>query len=155
MTQSICAAKAMRHAWIRVFSTYGPRDNAHWVIPSVINTLRNGQVPKLTSAEQRWDYLYVDDAARAVAMIIEDDTAEGVFNLGSGQALPLRNVIVAIRDLVAPGAKLGFGEVPYRSDQVMFLEADISRLTRLGWKPDVDIQTGLRKTAAWFQAGIA
>ncbi|WP_431204263.1 hypothetical protein ACQ86E_03820 [Bradyrhizobium betae] len=54
-----------------------------------------------------------------------------------------------LRDLVDPGATLGFGELAYRPDQVMVLAADVSRMLALGWKPEVSLDEGLRETVNW------
>lgn len=151
VTGAMCRMAGVRHIWLRVFSTYGPRDNPQWMIPSLILALRAGQTPALTGGEQKWDYLYIDDAAEAVVAVVENTSACGIFNLGSGQAPPLRDIITILRDAVAPGAALGFGQIPYRPDQVMHLEADIGRLSHsTGWSPRVDLAAGLEKTARWF-----
>jgi UDP-glucose 4-epimerase len=151
VTQAVCQAARIRHAWMRVFSTYGPRDNPGWMIPSLIAALKAGQKPPLTLGEQRWDFLFVDDAADAIVAVAETQDATGIFNLGSGDAPLLRDTITLLRDLVAPGAPLGFGEVAYRADQVMHLQANIAKLRQAtGWAPRVDLATGLDKTVRWF-----
>ncbi len=151
VTQALCRAADMRHAWVRVFSTYGPRDNPGWMIPSLIAALKAGQKPALTPGEQKWGFLFVDDAADAIVAVAGSSEATGAFNLGSADAPLLRDTITMLRDRVAPGAPLGFGEVAYRPDQVMHLQADIAKLSRVtGWAPRVDLSTGLNKTAQWF-----
>jgi nucleoside-diphosphate-sugar epimerase len=107
-------------------------------------------VPKLTAGEQLWDYLHVSDAARAFVAVAQH-RAEGVFNLGSGEAPSLRSTIEHIRDLVSPGAALGFGQVPYRNDQVMRLQAVNSKLRQCtDWQPMVSLNDGLQETVTWF-----
>jgi nucleoside-diphosphate-sugar epimerase len=150
-TRAVCRTGNIRHAWMRVFSTYGPRDNPGWMIPSLIAALKAGEKPALTAGEQKWGFLFVDDAADAIAMVAENGAADGIFNLGSADAPLLRDTVSLLRDLVAPGAALGFGEVPYRPDQVMHLQADIARLRRVtGWSPRIDLASGLDKTVRWF-----
>jgi nucleoside-diphosphate-sugar epimerase len=98
----------------------------------------------------------VADAAEAVLMTALATDAQGIFNLGSGQARPLREIVETLRDLVKPGAPLGFGEIPYRPDQVMRLEADISRLQNsTGWRPRTALADGLKKTVAYYQSAPA
>lgn len=141
-----------RFGWLRLFSSYGPGDEAYWMIPGLILQLLRRQVPPLTLGEQRWDYIHVDDAARAISSVLTSSQASGVFNLGSGTAMPLASTIRTIRDLIDPALPLGFGQVPYRPDQVMHLEADISRLTELtGWTPRVLLADGLRQTVEWYR----
>jgi len=142
----------VRFAWIRLFSAYGPMDNPNWMIPYLIDRLLDGKKPSLTLGEQKWDYIYVGDAVGAIASVGRTREAGGVFNLGSGKARPLRGVIESVRDLIDPTMPLGFGEVPYRPDQVMHLEADIRRLVgATGWRPKTDIAEGLRKTIEWHR----
>ena len=150
VAEAMCRMKQVRHAWLRVFSVYGPRDNPAWLIPSLIAKLRAGKVPELTRCDQIWDFLYIDDAADAVVAVLEDSAA-GIFNLGSGAGRPLRETITLLRDIVRPGAELGFGRMPYRPDQVMHLEADIARLhDETGWRPQMELGAGLEATARWF-----
>jgi nucleoside-diphosphate-sugar epimerase len=139
----------VRHAWLRLLSAYGPGDDERHMIPSVINAFLAGRRPALTLGEQIWDYIYVDDVAEALCAVLETDTS-GIYNLGSGSAITLRTVVEKIRDLIDPSLTIGFGEVPYRPDQVMFLEADISNLcAATSWRPRTSLTEGLTQTIAW------
>ena len=151
LTKSLCNEIGIRHAWIRLFSSYGPNDNPNWLIPYLINCFLIGNKPSLTSAAQFWDYIYIEDVATAIISILETDTAHGIFNLGSGNAQPLKKIIEIIRDSIDPQLPIGFGELPYRPDQVMYLQANIERLTlATGWKPRYDLTSGLKKTINWY-----
>lgn len=143
----------VRLVWIRVFSTYGPGDHPYWMIPGLIRALLKGEKPSLTLGEQKWDFLHVTDAARAILAACETEGAQGIFNLGSGLAPPLRDTVQMIRNLVDPRLPLGLGEVPYLQDQVMHLEADTARLVNeLGWRPRVPLADGLAETVRWYRA---
>ena len=152
LAERLCAALGLRFAWLRLFSSYGPGDDPAWMIPYLVGRLLAGERPALTACAQRWDYLYVTDAADAIARAAVRPEAAGVYNLGSGAARPLRSIVEAIRDRVDPALPLGFGEVPYRPDQVMHLEADVGRLRReLGWSPRVALEKGLARTVDWHR----
>lgn len=149
--KQLAAQSGMRFAWLRLFSAYGPRDNEEWMIPYLIRALARGEKPSLTAGEQKWDYLYVADAAAAIYNVAATPNAKGAFNLGSGQAYTLRGIIERIRDMIDPSLPLGFGEVPYRPDQVMYLQADIGRLRQItGWEPRTSLDEGLRQTIEWY-----
>lgn len=153
VAKKMCDELGMRFAWLRLFSSYGPTDNPSWMIPYLINSLLLDERPRLTAAEQLWDYIYVEDAAAAVVSVLENIDAEGIFNLGSGASTSLKVIIEKIRDYINPNLPLGFGEVAYRPDQVMHLEADVSRLNQLtNWSPCVDLDEGLDKTIRWRKA---
>lgn len=145
----------MRYVWLRIFSTYGPKDHPRWLIPYVALRLLRGEKPELTAGRQPWDYLYVDDIARAVVAVADDIDAEGIYNVASGRVVTIRRVVERIRDLIDPELPLGFGELLYRPDQVMHLEADIGRLHRAtGWSPRVDLDEGLAQTVDWYRDNL-
>jgi nucleoside-diphosphate-sugar epimerase len=138
----------MTFAWLRLFSTYGPGDNPNWLIPHVIAELIAGRRPRLTAGTQAWDYLHIDDVARAI-VAVATGPGDGIFNLSSGQAVPVRRIVEQLRDLAAPGRELVFGEVPFGSDQIMYLEGDNRRLrTATGWAPRIALADGLAQTVA-------
>jgi UDP-glucose 4-epimerase len=145
------AAAGRPFAWLRLFSSYGPDDDPSWLIPYLIRTLLAGERPKLTKAEQVWDYIHVDDVSEAIVAALQTG-ARGIFNLGSGQARPLREIVECLRDAIDPTLPLGFGEVDYRPDQVMHLESDVRALcSATGWKPRVPLEQGLAEVIAWHR----
>ena len=154
MCAALCARRGLRFAWLRVFSTYGPGDDDRRLMPSVLSALRRGETPALTACTQRWDFLYGDDAAAAVCAVAAAPEARGIFNLGSGEAPVLRGTVELLRDIAAPGAALGFGEIAVRADQSMHLQADIGRLRCVtGWSPRWSLRDGLAATVEGFDAG--
>lgn len=150
---ALCEARGLTGAWLRVFSTYGPGDAAFWFLPYLISEFTGGRAPQLTRCEQFWDYLYVDDAACAVSAAVNHGLA-GVYNLGSGIAKPLKDYVEAVREALGSSLQPNYGAIGYRPDQVMHLEADISRLTEAtGWKPAVSFQEGIALTVDSFLTG--
>lgn len=156
LARRLCELGGVRFAWLRVFSTFGPGEDLGWLIPYLVRALLRRETPALTACGQRWDFLFGPDAAEAVVKVATSPGAHGVYNLGSGRAHPLKSVVEQIRDLVDPGLPLGIGQVPYRPDQVMHLEADIRRLTEeVGWRPRTTLEEGLRQTVEWHRQQMA
>lgn len=140
----------MSWSWIRVFSTYGPRDHSDWLIPYLIREFSQGRSPSLTPCEQIWDYLYVDDAAKAILAVAKTPGC-GIVNLGSGKAVPLVDVVQEVASLCEATVQPRFGAQPYRPDQVMRLEGDISKLQNLvGWRPSISLEEGLKRTVEYY-----
>lgn len=155
LTQVLGRQLGIEPVWVRVFSTYGPGDNSGWMLVDVIRQLLNGQRPALTPGEQLWDYLYVDDAADALLAMGKTAKLSGVYNLGSGQSRTIRSIAEMARDLINPELPLGFGEIPYRSDQVMHLEADIDKLTMdTDWRPHVSLESGICNLIEWIEKAM-
>jgi UDP-glucose 4-epimerase len=149
----MAAERGMRGVWARIYSLYGPGDEGPWLVPSMIRAFRSGRPPRVTGCEQMWEFLHVADAARAISSLLSCDNASGLYNVGSGSPVRLREVILKLRDLVAPGISPMFGALPYRSDQIMHLQADITRLTATtNWRSQVPLEEGLAETVAMFAA---
>ena len=146
-TQKAAKLRNLKHSWLRVFSTYGAGSEPNWVLPMAANMMARGVAPDMTPCEQRWEFLHVSDAARAVVAVGERG-ATGPFNLGSGDARLLRDVVLALRDRIDPTVMPKFGAIAYRPDQVMYLEADIARLKNAtGWSPGTSLESGLDEIA--------
>jgi nucleoside-diphosphate-sugar epimerase len=151
LTAKMAEIANMRHTWVRLAAIYGPGDDPAHLIPSTILTLLAGKKPALTMGEQRWDYLYVEDAAKALARVAATG-ATGSLNLASGKTVVIRKLVERIKALVDPNLPLGFGDHSYREDQVMHLEPDVGKLRlATGWAPEVSLDEGLRRTVAWYR----
>ncbi len=150
LAQGLCRTYGMRFCGIRVFWTYGPMDDPRRLIPSLIEALLRGERPRLTEGRQLWDFLYIDDAVRGILALATTETAKGIFNLGSGSPVTIRDVADSIQNLIRPPFELIFGEVPYAPGQAMHLEADITRLrAATGWEPQIPLAEGLSRTVDW------
>lgn len=153
LTQKLCGLYGMTFTWLRLIAIYGPFDDDRHLIPSVIKQLLTDRCPALTPGEQKCDYLYVEDAAEAICQALIHEAGLGIVVLGSGRFWTVRQIIEYIRDQIDPALPLGFGELPYRPDQVMFLQADAGKFSRAtGWKPQVDLEEGLDRTIEWHRA---
>ncbi len=152
MSRILCEQKGMRHIWTRILSIYGPFDNPDTMIISTIGKLLQGQVPLLTKGEQKWDYLYSADAARAFFLLAEKGKSGKVYCIGSGTAYPLISYIELLRDSIDRNAALGIGKIPYGDKQVMFLCADISSLKEdTGFEPLYTFKEGIQATVEWYK----
>ncbi|MGA2670019.1 MAG: NAD-dependent epimerase/dehydratase family protein [Dehalococcoidia bacterium] len=152
LSQKLCETYGIGFTWLRLTGAYGPMDDQEHMIPELILRLLRGEKPSLTLGEQRWDYLYVGDVARAIWGAASHPAAQGIFNLGSGEAHTVKSIVERIRDLIDSSLPIGFGEVPYRPDQIMHLQADVSRLKQAtGWAPQVSLDEGLRRTVEWVK----
>jgi nucleoside-diphosphate-sugar epimerase len=152
MTRIACTQLGMKHIWTRILSVYGPNDGEKTMIISAVRQLLRGEIPQFTKGEQKWDYLYCDDAARAMLLLGEKGKDGQVYCIGSGSACPLAEYIEQMRAAVDEKAKVALGAVPYGEKQVMYLCADISRLKEdTGFVPEVTFQEGIKRTVAWVR----
>lgn len=152
MSREECKGLGIDHIWTRIFSVYGPFEQASSMTISTIKQLLCNKVPAMTSGEQVWDYLYSDDAASALYNLALSGMSGAVYTLGSGNAQPLRKYVEIMRDAVDPSISIDFGAIPYGEKQIMNLQADISTLTAdIGFKPKTDFKEGIRHTVEWVR----
>lgn len=151
LAQRLCEDWKIDFVWPRLTASYGPMDNSDHLIPSVILSLLRGERKALTTGEQRWDYIYVEDVVNAIYKLAVAPGANGVFNLGSGTAHAIRTIVERVRDLIDPSLPLGFGEVPHNAEKIRSLQIDNSRLRQAtDWSPQVSLDEGLRRTVEWY-----
>ncbi|GAB4517657.1 MAG: NAD(P)-dependent oxidoreductase [Anaerolineae bacterium] len=155
LLNKLCQINGTRFVWFRMTGTYGPKDSEQHLIPYVILSLLKGEKPALTSGEQRWDYLYVEDAAAAIVKALTNGSASGFYNLGSGVARPVRDIVTMIREQINPALPLGLGEIPIKESphRITLLQADNTRFIHSvrDWQPETSLENGLRQTVAWYR----
>lgn len=148
--------QGMRFIWARILSIYGPRDRETAMVTTTLRKLIRGEMPEFSSGEQIWDFLYADDAARALADMLERGHDGQIYVVGSGNARPLRDYLAA---LVRPfGVDLAqcLGKVDAGVSTPQMLVADTTPMREhLGWASHVDFDQGVARTIEWCKANPA
>ncbi len=151
ISEELCRAYTMDHSWLRLFSVFGPDDTHEWLIPYLIKEMLNHREINVTKGEQKWDYLFIDDISELLLKMV-DASGTGIVNLGSGRPIEIRQLIEKIRLLTKSDSVINYGAIPYRPDQVMFMSANISKLSNhLQWQPKTKIDDGLISTIRFFK----
>ncbi len=155
MSRRECGRLGIRHIWTRILSVYGPYDSESSMVMSSIRKILAGETPLFTKGEQMWDYLYCEDAARALFLLGESGKDQKIYCIGSGAADRLANYIRIIGEQTDPQVPLGIGQVPYGENKVMYLCADIRQLQEdTGFRPRFSFEEGIRKTVEWAKAEV-
>lgn len=131
-------------AWARLYSVYGPGQVDNSYLPYVISELlENGSVD-LTDQNIPWDFLYVDDAAKAIVSLAMNPTAHGVYEVASSDTIHTQEAAYIVRDKIDPTAKLLFGAKKWRPVEIDGIKpVDISRMIAIGWEPLVSFSDGV------------
>jgi nucleoside-diphosphate-sugar epimerase len=140
---------------VRPFNTYGPRQSARAVIPTIITQLLNGkQEIKLGALRPTRDLLFVKDTVAGFLAIAASDEVKGEeINIATQQEITVAGLAQKIIDLINPAAKIVSDEQRLRPDksEVERLLGSNEKITRLtGWKPEFTLDEGLRQTIEWF-----
>jgi NAD dependent epimerase/dehydratase len=141
---------------VRPFNTYGPRQSARAVIPTIITQLLAGRTEvRLGSLHPTRDLTYVTDTCRGFLALAEADEAVGRdVNLGVGEEISVGDLAQLIIRLVGVEATIVTEDVRLRPSlsEVERLLSDNRLAAELsGWSPDVPLEEGLTRTIEWFR----
>jgi nucleoside-diphosphate-sugar epimerase len=142
--QKLATACVVRPAVI-----YGPGQRGDMFIPSLVKALMAGERFPMTAGEQNRDMLCVEDLARAVLGLVES-RSEGVYNAGTGEGVPIREIALLAGELLGRPDLLGLGDLPYREREAWDYALDPSALkSKIAWQPRTGLREGLQKTIQW------
>jgi len=143
---------------VRPFNTYGPRQSARAVIPTIITQALTLSTVRLGSLNPTRDFTFVDDTVAGFLKAAETPDVEGeVFNLGTGEEISIGDLAKLVIRKIGRPVKIVLTPERLRPErsEVMRLIAD-NRLTRerLGWQPGVTLDQGLDRTIDWISRNI-
>ena len=140
---------------VRPFNTYGPRQSARAVIPTIITQALASETIQLGNLETTRDLTYVNDTVRGFLLAAEASGVVGqTFNLGAGKEISIGDLAHKIIQML--GKPVQIVQVPERlrpeASEVLRLLSDNSLARqRLGWEPEMDLEQGLESTIAWIR----
>ena len=141
---------------LRPFNTYGPRQSARAVIPTIITQALRGEVVKLGSLEPRRDLTYVTDCAKGFIAAAGSDQASGqTLQLGTGEEVSVAKLVEAIGSIFGRELRVEreVGRVRPEQSEVDRLISDPERMRALtGWRPETPLLEGLEHTIRWIES---
>lgn len=157
LAQSFYLSFGLPVATIRPFNTYGPRQSARAVIPTIISQLCVGQKTiHLGNTQATRDFNFVSDTVDAFIKVAESEKAVGqVLNVGSGREISIDDLVKLIAAILKSKVKIATEKRRLRPalSEVERLLCDASRLRELcGWSPRVSLEEGLHQTLLWIRA---
>jgi NAD dependent epimerase/dehydratase len=140
---------------VRPFNTYGPRQSARAVIPTIISQIAGGMKEiKLGDLTPTRDFNYVEDTCRGFIELANCDQAIGeTVNIGSNFEISIKDTLDLIKDIMRSDVRFITDEQRIRPDnsEVFRLWCDNTKIRSLtGFEPRFSIQQGLEKTVEWF-----
>lgn len=139
----------------RPFNTFGPRQSARAVIPTIISQLANKKERvSLGDVRPTRDFNYVSDTCRGmIAVALSEETVGKTINIGSNREISIEQTFATIKSLMGANSELVLDEARVRPEksEVQRLWCDNSLIRRLtAFEPTIDFETGLKRTIDWF-----
>jgi len=144
---------------LRPFNTYGPRQSARAVIPTIITQILSGvEEIKLGSLSPTRDFNYVKDTVEAFIKVAEcDNTIGEVINAGSNYEISIGDLVKKIINLIGKEVRIVCDEKRIRPEksEVNRLWADNEKIKKLtGWQPRYTLDEGLKETIKWIEHNL-
>jgi NAD dependent epimerase/dehydratase len=156
LAESFFCAYNLPAVTVRPFNTYGPRQSARAVIPTIITQALVKDTVQLGNLATTRDFTYVSDTVRGFLLAGEARDVEGqVFNLGTGLEISIGELAQKIIRMVDRRVEAVVNSErlrPGASEVLQLLSNNSLAAERLEWKPEVTLDEGLEKTIAWIRA---
>ena len=132
-------------------NNYGPNQYPEKLIPVLITNAMDGlPLPLYNDGSAVRDFIYVEDHCRAIDLVLHEAPAGNVFNVGTGGETSGLQVAEAVLDIMGkPRSLIEF--VADRPGHDYRYAVDISKITALGWEPQVTFPEGLERTVHWYE----
>ena len=156
--------KQYGHEVINLMPTnlYGPNDNfsevdSH-VIPGLMFRMEKAKKennPTFSiwgSGEPLREFLHVDDLSNAIKFIVENEINDNLINIGSGDEVSIKSIAETIKKVSDYKGNLSFDTTKPDGNPRKLL--DSSKILKLGWKPEISLNDGLKTTYKWFKENI-
>ena len=154
IAQSFCNINYIEFIWLRLFPLYGEREDQNWFIPMVIqNALQNKSID-LTGCEQKYGYLHIADFAKAIEqVVINVPDASGIYNLSSNVSIQLKSIVELIVKKTKTTGRFNFGALPYRSNQVMYMEGNSNKFyTTFNFSVTNNLEENINNLIKYYQS---
>jgi len=132
-------------------NNYGPNQYPEKLIPVLITNAMDGlRLPLYNDGTAVRDFIYVEDHCRAIDLVLHEAPAGNVYNVGTGGETSGLQVAEAVLDIMGkPRSLIEF--VADRPGHDYRYAVDISKITALGWEPQVTFPEGLERTVRWYE----
>lgn len=158
LAESFFCAYDLPVVTVRPFNTYGPRQSARAVIPTIITQALSLNSIRLGNQNTSRDFTFVKDTIAGLMKAAESTGVEGqVLNLGTGQEIRIGDLAQKIIQKIGRSVEIDMDPVrlrPERSEVLRLLSDNTLARKSLGWEPKVSLDDGLNETIDWIKAHL-
>lgn len=151
MSMSLAADLGIDLLWPEITNTYGPGERSTRLINTTIQKCIRGEKPQFTAGKQNYDFVYIDDVARAFRLIAENGKPFHEYLIGSSTARPLKEFLLEMRSAIAPELEFRFGVLPFTGINLPISKFDCSQTEAdTGFRAQISFSEGCRRTMKWW-----
>lgn len=154
MCMSVAAKLGIELVWPEITNAYGVGELSPRMVNTTIRKCIKGEAPQFTAGTQNYDFVYIDDVARAFYLIGKNGKPFHEYLIGSSTARPLKEFLLEMRQSIAPDLDFIFGDIPFTGTNLPLSVFDCSQTEKnTGFKAEISFAEGTKRTRDWL-AGL-
>lgn len=151
MCKSVAADIGIDLVWAMITNAYGVGERSPRMVNTTIQKCIRGEAPQFTAGTQNYDFVYIDDVARAFRLIGEKGKPFCEYLIGSSQAKPLKEFLLEMKAAIAPDLDFIFGDIPFTGVNQPLEDFDCSKTEEdTGFRAEISFGEGCRRTRDWW-----
>lgn len=152
MARAIAGSLGIDYIRAVISNIYGPGEVSPRLINTSLKKMILGEHCAFSSGEQFYDFIYIDDAAKAFIAIGEKGKANRTYYIGSQERRKLKDFLIEMKNQIDPEMEIGLGEIPFHGVSLSYEEFDRNAVKEdTGFVPQVSFAEGIRNTADWLR----
>lgn len=151
MCKSVAADIGIDLVWAMITNAYGVGERSPRMVNTTIQKCIRGEAPQFTAGTQNYDFVYIDDVARAFRLIGQKGKPFCEYLIGSSNAKPLKEFLLEMKEAIAPDLDFIFGDIPFTGVNQPLEDFDCSKTeSDTGFKAEISFGEGCRRTRDWW-----
>lgn len=152
MCMSVAAQLGIDLLWPEITNAYGVGERSPRMVNTTIQKCIRGEAPQFTAGTQNYDFVYIDDVARAFRLIGENGKPFHEYLIGSSTARPLKEFLLEMQAAIAPDLDFVFGDIPFTGIDLPLSKFDCSQTEAdTGFRAEVSFAEGCKRTMEWWK----
>lgn len=136
-----------------ITNIYGAGEKSARLVNTSIRQLLNGEHCSFTEGKQTYDFIYITDAIASIVEVAEKGKPFNRYYIGSGAPKPLRDFLLEMKDVVAPGAELGLGDLPFNGIDIDYSQFKLKKVQEdTGYVNKIPFKDGIKKTMDFIKS---
>ncbi len=153
MGETVAKLNGVEFIPVIITNIYGAGEKSARLINTSIRRLLNGGHCSFTEGRQTYDFIYLTDAIASIVAVAEKGRPFNRYYIGSGSPKPLREFLLEMKDVVAPKAELGLGDLPFRGTDIDYRQFKLKKVEEdTGYKNKVRFKDGIRMTMDFIKS---
>ena len=152
MAMSVAADIGIDLVWAEITNAYGVGELSPRMVNTTIRKVIKGEEPQFTAGTQNYDFVYIDDVAKAFYLIGKNGKPFNEYLIGSSNAKPLKEFLLEMKAAIAPDLNFIFGDIPFTGINLPLEKYDCSKTEKdTSFKAQISFGEGCRRTMEWLK----